>query len=530
MHRRHRHLAALALAAATTLAFVSPLGPLQRSGDQLADGKSLALQAALDVGTSPVLDLPGAQAAFDAALSDLPCTAGFAGPYPCDGLDLAAYLPLAQLGGVAGSDSWGWTDDNGTPDDPSDDREVAIVTTGLGVAYVDVTTPTEATVLGFTEINIDQTPDRVLWRDVKVHDDHALIVAEQGDSGIRVVDLTQLRDVAPGVTGRDATQIEPVARYTGFGNAHNIAVNTETATAYAIGTDTCAGGLHMVDVSTPSAPTFAGCFDADGYTHDVQCVLYDGPDADHVGKELCFASNEDSVTVVDVTDKAAPVQLAKIRYATAAYTHQGWLTPDQRFFVFNDELDEDPVLGAGTVANTTTYMVELADLDDPRWQDDQVGEDNDGVQLYDHDTLSIDHNLYITGDATDGALVWQANYNAGLQVFEASTDGLRAGDLDRVAFFDVDPGQDTPTYGGAWNVYPFFASGTIIVSTLDEGLYVLTPTFVDDPGDDDGEDGDQDGDGDGGPPEDRPGHGRGGPQDRPGERPGGPDDRPGERP
>lgn len=74
--------------------------------------------------------------------------------------------------------------------------------------------------------------------------------------------------------------------------------------------------------------------------------------------------------------------------------------------------------------------------------------------------------------------VCQANDIAGLRGFEASTDGLRAGDFERVG------------------------------------------SFVDDPG----------GDGDGGPPEDREGHGRGGPQDRPGERPGGADDRPGERP
>jgi hypothetical protein len=39
----------------------------------------------------------------------------------------------------------------------------------------------------------------------------------------------------------------------------------------------------MIDVSDPLNPAFAGCFSADGYTHDVQCVLYQGPDADHTG-------------------------------------------------------------------------------------------------------------------------------------------------------------------------------------------------------------------------------------------------------
>ena len=34
----------------------------------------------------------------------------------------------------------------------------------------------------------------------------------------------------------------------------------------------------MIDMHNPLVPTFAGCFSADGYTHDAQCINYDGPD------------------------------------------------------------------------------------------------------------------------------------------------------------------------------------------------------------------------------------------------------------
>ena len=34
----------------------------------------------------------------------------------------------------------------------------------------------------------------------------------------------------------------------------------------------------MVDVSDPLNPTFSGCFDDDGYSHDAQCLVYQGPD------------------------------------------------------------------------------------------------------------------------------------------------------------------------------------------------------------------------------------------------------------
>ena len=60
-------------------------------------------------------------------------------------------------------------------------------------------------------------------------------------------------------------------------------MNEDTGYAYAVGANSCSRGLHTIDVSDPLNPAFAGCFSADGYTHDVQCVLYQGPDADHTG-------------------------------------------------------------------------------------------------------------------------------------------------------------------------------------------------------------------------------------------------------
>ena len=43
-----------------------------------------------------------------------------------------------------------------------------------------------------------------------------------------------------------------------------------------------------------------------------------------------------------------------------------------------------------------------------------------------------------------------------------------------VAFFDTFPGNDAIDFDGAWSVYPFLPSGTIIVSDISNGLFVLT--------------------------------------------------------
>jgi hypothetical protein len=45
--------------------------------------------------------------------------------------------------------------------------------------------------------------------------------------------------------------------------------------------------------------------------------------------------------------------------------------------------------------------------------------------------------------------------------------------LEERAFFDTFPANDGPTFHGTWSNYPYFASGTIAVTGIDEGLFLL---------------------------------------------------------
>ena len=58
------------------------------------------------------------------------------------------------------------------------------------------------------------------------------------------------------------------------------------------------------------------------YTHDSECVIYSGPDKAYQGHEICFNYNEDTLTVVDVTDKDHMEMLSRVGYEGAKYTHQ----------------------------------------------------------------------------------------------------------------------------------------------------------------------------------------------------------------
>jgi choice-of-anchor B domain-containing protein len=268
------------------------------------------------------------QAAQGARSAD--CVNGMAGEFPCDDVNMLGNLSLAEIGGgEIGNDIWGWTD-------PSSGREIAIMGKTNGTAFVDVTDGENPQFLGMLPTQTDGS--RRFWRDIKVYRNHAFIVSEHIGHNMQVFDLTRLRGVGGGEP--QTFTADKVYEVGGAGNTHNLDINERTGYAYLVGTSTCAGGLHMVHIKNPTNPKFAGCFAQDGYTHDTQCEKYSGPDKRFRNREICFASNEDTVTIVDVTDKEAPRMISRTGYPTAAYTHQGWLTADGKWFVFNDELDE----------------------------------------------------------------------------------------------------------------------------------------------------------------------------------------------
>lgn len=383
-------------------------------------------------------------------LSQVSCVDGLAAGYPCSGIDLLAFLPQSELGAPAPEsvkDIWGWTD-------AETGREYAIVALSNGVAFVDITTPTNPRVLGRLPTRTISSP----WRDVKVYRDHAYVVADRADvHGVQVFDLRRLRSVTtPQIFESDTVYYGPGLGVT-LGelvtSAHNIAIDEETGFAYVVGSrTTCAGGLHMVDIREPAQPRFAGCFSDDGYTHDTQCVKYTGPDPDYMGREVCFASNEDTLTIVDVEDKRDPVMLSRSAYPNVAFAHQGWLTEDHQYFLLGDELDE---LRQGIP--TRTIIWDVRDLDHPI----VIGQ-------YFGPTNATDHNLYIRGE-----LVYEANYKSGLRVLDGRE--IAAGRLEEIAFFDIVPDGEEG-FGGAWSVYPFFPSGNLVVSGMEQGLFVLRLT------------------------------------------------------
>jgi len=442
-------------------------------------------------------------ACSDPPVRRVACEGGRAAGYPCFNIDLAAFMPLSDFGAENASDIWGYYD-------PQSERELALLGLSDATAFVDITDPGAPVYLGHLPapgLSV-LTFGQWRWRYIKVYDHYAIVVTESFGSGAQIIDLNTVLDADVGLAPHrfvesalyghegelEATRVDsavggsdqvtaqhPQGPRVPSGltdkavfNTHNVAVNEATGFAYLVGTNSCAGGLHMTDLQDPLNPTFAGCFSDEGYTHDVQCVVYQGPDLDYAQREICFALNgqvgntvvgegaternfqrlDSAVVIVDVTDKAAPTLIARAEYPGASYAHQGWLTEDQRFFFSNDELDE---LTFGH--NTQTYLWNLEDLDAPVL-----------IGKHTHETAAIDHNLYVRGN-----LLFQTNYTAGLRVLQMQD--LMSAQLTEIAYFDTVPDNDDAGFFGAWSSYPYLPSGTLIVSSIDEGLFILRPGF-----------------------------------------------------
>lgn len=399
-------------------------------------------------------EMKGAKEYRRPALEDLPAVMGgstvecdannMASRYPCSNVDLESFVPLTMLTGGTQeetNDIWGWTN-NVTG------AEYAIIGTYMGTSFVDISVPSSPIVAGFLPTHTTESS----WGDIKTYGNFAFKISDAMYHGLQIFNMLELENQGD-ITAPFRTLAETV-HYSdrNLGNAHNMFINEDTGFAYIVGCfSSCNGGLHIVNVQDPMNPKFAGCFGELAYIHDVQCVIYDGPDTIHKGKEICFASHESNLAIIDVTNKRKPQLISKFRYSGVRYVHQGWLTADQRHFLINDEDDK---------GKTKTFICDVSNLDRPVL-----------VATHVASYEAIDHNIFIKD-----WYAYQAQYRAGLRIFDLHD--LDDNKMTEVGYFDVYPKDNAHEFNGAFGVYPFFDSGIVIVSGIEQGLYVLRPRIA----------------------------------------------------
>jgi choice-of-anchor B domain-containing protein len=416
--------------------------------------KWAADQAAAQAGQtddSPARALQATQLAVTA------CMQGFAGQFPCRNVDFQAQIPLNSFSRqpISASNLWGFVDLN-------DNREYAVIGLSNGTAIVEVTNPSSPREVALISGNNSS------WREVKIYQyrdaaanryrAYAYISTEAVGSGVQVLDLSGL----PNTASLAATLMDTSSQHTlyisNIDYGTNVALPGEEAFLYVAGSNQNLGSWRVYSLANPAQPQLITAAPlGTQYMHDsTSLYITDNRttqcDQGHNPCQVLVDFNENSVDLWDVTNKTAPVKLSSTTYPSVQYTHSGWPSADQRFVFFHDELEE---IRRGL--NTQIYTMDIGDLRAPSI-----------VTSYQGPNTTTDHNGY-----TRGNFYYVSHYRRGLVVFDVSNPNQ----LREVAAFDtfLSPAADAAGTDGAWGVYPFLPSGTVLISDISNGLFVLKP-------------------------------------------------------
>lgn len=318
------------------------------------------------------------------------------------------------------SDVWGYVD-------PEDGTEYAIVGIENGTSVVSLADPANPVEVAFLP------GPSTIWRDIKVWGEFAYVTNESG-GGLHVLDLSELPNE---VTAEFwAPSLPPGGT---LGNCHNIWID-EFGVAYLSGCNVNNGGLLYVDVATdPGNPIYLGAAPP-VYSHDI-----------YVRNNLAYDSqiNAGHFAIMDVSDKTNTVLLGT-QQTPSNTTHNAWLSDDGNILFTTDETGNAPV---------ASY-----DVSDPT----DIKELDQFRPLFTLGEGVAPHNVHVWNDFliisyyTDGCILVDASRPENL---------VEVGNFD--TYFPVSTG-----FNGAWGAYPFLPSGLVLVSDIQDGLYVLEPNYV----------------------------------------------------
>ncbi len=285
---------------------------------------------------------------------------------------------------------------------------------GVSIIDIDVTPPVE---VGFIP-SISPGTDA---KDVKIYQNFAIVIKES--EPVQIVDISDVTNPV------QVSTIQP----NGGSGAHNCIVDGDFL--YIVGNHSV-GGLEVFDISTPSAPVRIGTGFEPFYYHDLD-----------VRNDTMYAAgiNGNGIDILDVSNKAAISRLGLFNY-TGSGAHNAELLGATDYVAIGDEI--------GSSGNHLRIF-DVADI-------------TNVTKVFDLDVnpAAVVHNCY----EKDGFL-YIAYYTEGLRIWDVADPTAPF----EVGFYDSEP-SGAVGFNGAWNVFPYFPSGKIIISDFSTGLYVVQRT------------------------------------------------------
>ncbi len=324
---------------------------------------------------------------------------------------LIGQLDLSTLHNTEMNDIWGYTDEF--------NNEYALVGTQDGTSIVDVTDgPNPVEVFWLAGMNST-------WRDLKTYNDFAYVTTE-AQEGLLIIDMTSL----PNATGITYSYFNgPVGSE--WQSAHNLYID-ESGFLYIFGANRGNGGVFVYDLNSSATNPLEVSDINDWYVHD-----------GFVQNDTGYFGNiyEGQLSVWDVADKTNP-QLISTALTPTTFTHNIWANTSG--FAFTTDEVAGGFIGAYDLSTPSNPVL------------------IDKIQSSAGDNI-IPHNAHVLED-----YLITSYYADGVIIHDIS----RPHNMVEVGQYDTSP-IHSEDFVGCWGVYPFFNSGKIIASDIEEGLFVI---------------------------------------------------------
>ncbi len=313
--------------------------------------------------------------------------------------------------------------------------EYAILGSTAGTHFIDVSDPTAPREVHLIEGGTNGPV--IIHRDFHDHNGFLYVVADEGSqSTLQIMDLSFLPDSIPVVY--DSKEF--------IRRSHNIFIDTDAEIMYSCisdGDEVTGTPLRLFDISDPFNPRVIQSYASIG-----GFFLSQVHDAFVRNDTAYLNAGPQGFLIADFSDPLAPVGLGSLRpsdYPQSGYNHSGWLSEDGTTYYMADE----------------THGMDLKVLDVTQLPDISV---IDTIDAGSSSRFTIPHNQVV-----HNGYLYSSYYYDGLQVWDIKDPE----NITRVMHYPTSSIPHRNSFEGAWGVYPFLPSGVILVSDMQEGLFIV---------------------------------------------------------
>jgi choice-of-anchor B domain-containing protein len=358
--------------------------------------------------------------------------------YPSYNLSLVGMISPNTFTSVVNNDNrrysgcWGWKH-------PGNNKEFAIVGGSHGTYFIDISTPASPSVSAFVGGKINCT-----WREMKTYGNYCYIVSDDAaPNTFQIIDMTSLPSTV--------TVVHNGTSY--FEKGHTIFIDGDRmyigSVTYTAGHSPAYSSMDVYSLATPTAPTLLRRLSQD---YSVTTTVHDM----FVKNDTIFAScGSQGLNIYAWRNSVQTfTQLGSYtNYDGGNYNHSSWITANNKYLVFCDEVPAAKPIRLVDVQNMSNVQP---------------------MATFNPHPGTTPHNPYVLGDN----FAFVACYQDGLNVYNITAPATPF----HVAFFDSYPqGGDntgnysTTPYRGNWGAYPYLPSGLVICVDMQNGVFILDP-------------------------------------------------------